>query len=317
MVDSITHVYLRFHSFQFYRSSPLHSVSIIPPRPQAFVAAHRSPAKDVSYWYHPHTSRTELPILFFHGIGVGLYPYTEFLKDLNQGRRPEDGEIGVLAIEILPISSRITAPMPPKEELCRRYRAILDHHGYDKFVLASHSYGSVISTHLLKSPDLASRISSIILVDPISILLHQPDVAYNFTIRKPRLAREWLLWYFGSKDMGVAHTLARTFFWSENILWKEDLRGHRTTVFLSGKDSIINAKQVRAYLQQENTAGGEKKTESQDCATVFKQKEVAAEVKVEWQEDLDHGEIFNGTGTRMHLRCVILKEARKLSSVRK
>lgn len=42
------------------------------------------------------------------------------------------------------------------------------------------SYGSVIATHLLKSPDMASRISSVMLVDPISLLLHQPDVAYNF-----------------------------------------------------------------------------------------------------------------------------------------
>jgi hypothetical protein len=47
-------------------------------------------------------------------------------------------------------------------------------------------YGSVITTHLLKTPDLASQVSSVILVDPISILLHQPDVAYNFV--RPQLA---------------------------------------------------------------------------------------------------------------------------------
>ena len=41
-------------------------------------------------------------------------------------------------------------------------------------------YGSVVATHLLNEPDLAARISSVILVDPISILLNQPDVAYNF-----------------------------------------------------------------------------------------------------------------------------------------
>lgn len=49
-------------------------------------------------------------------------------------------------------------------------------------------------------------------------------------------------------DMGVSHTLARSFFWSENILWKEDLGGRRLSVFLAGKDIIVNTKEVARYL---------------------------------------------------------------------
>jgi hypothetical protein len=64
--------------------------------------------------------------------------------------------------------------------------------------------------------------------------------------------KELILWYFGSKDIGVAHTLSRRFFWSENILWKEELGvndGQRTaTVVLSGNDDIVNARAVRQYL---------------------------------------------------------------------
>jgi len=65
-------------------------------------------------------------------------------------------------------------------------------------------------------------------------------------------AKELILWYFGSKDIGVAHTLSRRFFWSENILWKEELGvndGQRTAiVVLSGNDDIVNAQAVRQYL---------------------------------------------------------------------
>jgi hypothetical protein len=65
-------------------------------------------------------------------------------------------------------------------------------------------------------------------------------------------AKELILWYFGSKDIGVAHTLSRRFFWSENILWKEELGvndGQRTAiVVLSGNDDIVNAQAVRRYL---------------------------------------------------------------------
>lgn len=133
------------------------------------------------------------------GIGVGLYPYIELFKELNQGRREKDGELGIIAIEILPISSRITTPLPRKQEMCHQIGLVLQRHHFDRFVLVSHSwvfppnthqetcyaniirrYGSVIATHLLKTPELASKVSSLVLVDPVSILLHQPDVAYNF-----------------------------------------------------------------------------------------------------------------------------------------
>jgi len=139
VVDALTHTYLRFHSFQFYRASVSHTVKILPPRPHAFVASQHSKSHDISYWYRPHTSTTELPILFLHGIGVGLYPYMEFLKEMNQGRRKEDGDIGILAVEILSISSRLTSPILPRAEMCQQLRDILDHHQYHKFVMVSHS----------------------------------------------------------------------------------------------------------------------------------------------------------------------------------
>jgi triacylglycerol esterase/lipase EstA (alpha/beta hydrolase family) len=145
VVDTLTHAYLRFHGFDFYRGSITHSISVIPPRPQAFIAPRRSPGYDISYWYHPHTSQKELPIVFFHGIGVGLYQYMQLLKEVNQGRRDEDGKIGILAVEILAISSRITTRVLRKEDMCQQLRSILRHHGFEKFVIVSHSLVSLPS----------------------------------------------------------------------------------------------------------------------------------------------------------------------------
>ena len=65
---------------------------------------------------------------------------------------------------------------------------------------------------MLDDPLLAPRISATLFVDPVTLLLHMPDVAYNFTIRAPKATNEWVLWYFASKDPGVAHTLGRHFF---------------------------------------------------------------------------------------------------------
>ena len=156
--------------------------------------------------------------------------------------------MGVIAVEIMPISSRITHPMPGKQEMCADIHAILKYHGWDKFVLVSHSYGTAISTHLLKSSLLSSQIESVVLIDPITFLLHLPDVAYNFTRRQPKKANELQLHYFGSMDMGVSHALARCFFWSENVLWKEELGDRNVTVSLAGRDLIVNTEAAGTYL---------------------------------------------------------------------
>jgi hypothetical protein len=94
--------------------------------------------------------------------------------------------------------------------------------------------------------------------------------------------------------MGVSHTLFRRFFWSENILWKEDIRNRSMTVVLSGKDLIVNTKAVRAYL----TEGGVVRGEDEDW------KEGACkdnEPHVLWFPELDHGQVFDKKSTRAQL----------------
>ena len=171
----------------------------------------------------------------------------------------------------MPVSFRLTGEIPSQDVLCAEIARILDFHGWNKFVLSAHSYGTVIAANLLKSrttppggelsssipsaptpaSSISSRISSTLLIDPVVFLLHLPDVAYNFTRRPPRRANEHQLHYFASTDACVAHTLARHFFWAENILWKEDLAGKNISVALAGKDLIVDTKAVGRYLGEE------------------------------------------------------------------
>ena len=132
-------MYLRYHSFNFHRTSLLRFFSIFPLRPFTLFATYSSPGKTLTYWHRPHTSKTRLPILFIHGIGVGLYPYINFLADLNANDEDEDGQVGIIAIEILSVSSRITAEAMLKEEMCDEVRQTLNAHGWEKVVLVSHS----------------------------------------------------------------------------------------------------------------------------------------------------------------------------------
>lgn len=41
-------------------------------------------------------------------------------------------------------------------------------------------YGSVIAAHLFRDLQMAEKIGPALFVDPVSFLLHLPDVAYNF-----------------------------------------------------------------------------------------------------------------------------------------
>jgi len=125
-------------------------------------------------------------------------------------------------------------------------------------------------------------------------MLHLPNVAYNFVKRKPSSATEWLLWYFASQDMGISHTLARSFFWTENILWKEELSNVRkATVVLSGRDLLVDVSESWRYLTDEKDVS---------IDTTEKQKDLKGEprkwlnknksVTVMCYDALDHGQVF-------------------------
>ncbi len=120
VVDTLASGYLRYHSFKFHRISLLQSLATFPLRPVIFFTAHCSPARTLTYWHRPHTAKTRLPVLFIHGIGVGLYPYIRFLADLNAGNGDDalDGQLGIIAIEIMPVSNRITGEALLKDKVC-------------------------------------------------------------------------------------------------------------------------------------------------------------------------------------------------------
>lgn len=305
----LTYIRLLRAGFHFHRTSLSRFFTLFPFRPQTLLTTKRSPAKYTTYWHRPHTSTTHLPILFIHGIGIGLYPYVPFLSDINSSKDlpSEDGSggrIGIIALEIHPVSFRLThAPLSPAV-LCAEIASILNQHGYSRVVLATHSYGSVIATHLLAQPETAPMIADMVLIDPVTILLHLPDVAYNFTRRVPQSASEHQLWYFASMDMGVAHSLARHFFWSENVLWKESLEGRDVTVSLAGRDLIVNTEAVGRYLAEgSEDADGERDDVSEEGGLLaqegWKHRPWRGKgIDILWFDNLDHAQVFDTHATR-------------------
>lgn len=264
-----------------------------PFRPQTLISAHRSSAKHTSYWYRPHTSKTKLPILYIHGIGI-LHTYGDFFAELASRidqESDQDGQIGIIVLEILPISFRIThAALDPKD-MRAEIQSILDQQRWSRFVLMANSYGTVISAQLLRSQAFNAHIADVVLIDPVAFLLHLPDMAYNFTRRPPQSASEHQLYYFASTDVGAAHTLARRFSWTDNIMWKEDLKGRRWTILLSEIDIIVAADTIGKYLTRPDgvMAMEDDRADREWKATTW----TGGELDVIWLEGLNHAEIFD------------------------
>jgi pimeloyl-ACP methyl ester carboxylesterase len=348
IVDTFTSIQLYSHGFTHYNTRKWFHT--FPPRP--LLALFSRPSTDtvtnIPYWYRPHRSRTKLPILFFHGIGIGLLPYVPFFCELAA----QDPDVGILAVEILPISMHITETPLVRDAMCDAITRILNAHGLRRIVLAGHSYGTAISAFLLRrqwgsvdrplpaSPmqgtnhvansangrdgDSGNLIAATLLMDPIPFLLHYPAVAYNFVYREPRRSNEWQLWYFASRDADIARALSRHFFWFESVLFREDvLRSagakdgggreavstHKpmpVTVMLAGRDQIVDAPAVRAYL----TGCDEQVTHPTEGAERSPSRWAQDELEVLYYPELDHATVLDTPRRRAPLLQVLRRFVR-------
>ena len=281
--------------YQYRALSLFRQLSSFPLRPVAWFSRHRSPMPHLSYWHLPHTSSTNLPILFIHGVGVGLLVYLDFLKQfVTASRRSDNGQTGIIVLEILSISSRITQPTLQPQKMCSEILGILRKHNYTNFILMTHSYGSVIATHLLNHPATSKLIGPMLFVDPVAFSFHPPEVAWNFLRREPTTASEIQLQYFASLDPGIAHTLTRRFIWLENLLWREDIEereDQRCTVVLSGKDIITDTDTLARYLSR--PPGVDARQDLELYETRKRSSWTGQGLEILWFPDLNHAEVFD------------------------
>ncbi|KJZ67934.1 hypothetical protein HIM_12677 [Hirsutella minnesotensis 3608] len=219
-----------------------------------------------------------------------------------------------MAVEILPVSNRLTPPPLAKARFIEELSLILKPHGeWDKFTVVSHSYGSVLTTHVLMSPELGHRVPSVVLIDPVTVMLHLPSVAFNFTRKRPKRANEWQLWFFGSSDPGVAYTLGRHFFWRENIIWKEELlsagggngtfQRRKVAVCLGGRDLIVDAARVARYLEEEGKPSANMAVDR--VVDVDVPQVGAGEIEVMLSPNLDHADILDSKAERKRLEDIV------------
>jgi pimeloyl-ACP methyl ester carboxylesterase len=216
-----------------------------------------SPTRAVrTVFYRPPTNTAEengtdtkakTPIVFCHGLGVGYVHYLWTLWAL-----PATSPVYLLDFPNITMTlGAETQPSVVDTTLLVKDMLQIDGHRSACFV--AHSFGSICVSWLLNSRDAAIRslVKSAVLIDPISLMLFDPAVAFNFVHRRPSNSVQIMMSYFVSQELYISHTLARMFSWSHAALFLDDVPEHvRVEVMLSGDDAIVPAKLVRAYVDR-------------------------------------------------------------------
>uniref|UniRef100_A0A7S3PQ22 AB hydrolase-1 domain-containing protein n=1 Tax=Aplanochytrium stocchinoi TaxID=215587 RepID=A0A7S3PQ22_9STRA len=211
----------------------------------------------LAYWHYKPTialdtgSKNYPPIVFCHGLGVGVLPYINFILELmkhNPGRE-------IFLIQLPNISMTIKEDVHGSTELVSCIELMLHTWGFDSAHFVGHSFGSVVMAYVCKKRK--EIMAAATFLDPVCFLLCKPDVSYNFIYREAEKPTHLLLKYFVAEELYTAHSLSRYFHWDECILWPEDLEGIPTVVGVSANDSVVPSHSVYRYLTAYKTKNKE------------------------------------------------------------
>lgn len=195
------------------------------------------------YWLRRGRGRSaQPPIVFCHGVGVNLLPYVHFISELLR-QMPKGKDIFLVSLPH--ISMRIKEDVPSSAEMVACLRDMLLSWDHTSAHFVGHSFGSIVVAWMCRNAQETVAVATFL--DPVCFLLIKPDVCYNFMCRQPETATQLLMHYFVARELYIAHSLSRNFFWYQNLLWPEELQVP-CMVMLSGEDSIVPAHSVRRYL---------------------------------------------------------------------
>ncbi|KAI7827180.1 Alpha/Beta hydrolase protein [Gamsiella multidivaricata] len=223
------------------------------------------PTTDISYWHRSLADpQNKVPLVFIHGIGIGLVQYIHWVIALSTLSRP------IIVIEVPYVSNNLFQRdcMTPDESYFAIER-ILKAHGYPKATFMGHSLGTMLCAAICRANSASSPksiVKGLILADPICFLTHH-SIARNFAYRVPSTASELIMDLFAAREIGTSWYIMRRFCWDQCIMfpisWRRrleqkplPLQGRlspvlpkMTRVFLSRKDNLLDMDLIAEYLR--------------------------------------------------------------------
>ncbi|KAF9084390.1 hypothetical protein BGX23_010577 [Mortierella sp. AD031] len=253
------------HAFERPKFKPKHRKTPSFPSPAAIAAENRPPV-DLAYWYRsPANPQNPIPLVFIHGIGVGLIQYIHLVVALTFISRP------LIMIEVPEVSNQLVQVdcLTPDETYFVIER-ILRIHKHPKATFLGHSLGTMLCAAVCRASPANSPksiVAGLILTDPICFLTHH-SIAHNFAYRTPSTASQLVMDLFAAREIGTSWFIMRRFCWTESVIfpiaWSRrhqkplvsqgklsPVLPQKTRVFLSRNDNLLDMNKVAKYLRSQ------------------------------------------------------------------
>lgn len=211
----------------------------------------KSELYDGIYIHYKIKNKNKLPILFFHGLGVGLVPYLNFLEDYD-----------VIAPELPNLSnSNFTTNIFSLDKYVSSIIRWLKKKGVYKVDIMGHSFGTIIVNYMLgyykiKNPKFLIKFRKKIYLEPVCFNCMSSTInricydKYKWNFNRSILSNinKLIFYYFIQKDIYIQATMKR-FILPFEIFEYNIKMNKNTCILLSGKDSIIKSKYLVDYIK--------------------------------------------------------------------
>lgn len=193
---------------------------------------------DLKFWYRHVPESDAAPIVFAHGVGVGLGPYMQVVDGLLSTGS------SILLVEVPFVSVRILEYVPSIEECVAQIGAAMTTCGIEMGMLCGHSFGNNLVSWMVKlKPE---RVSSVVLLDPCVLMLHLSTSLRGFIYES---TRGWSVGSVLRTEPFISYTVRRHVWWFKNILFAEDVHVPSLTVLSEG-DLLVPAAEVWDYYSR-------------------------------------------------------------------
>ncbi|KAG0294337.1 hypothetical protein BGZ98_001809 [Dissophora globulifera] len=259
LANTFATIVFRVIGFTRYKGAP--KVPGYKTKAAAFSNPRRAP--DLAYWYRsPPRPENEVPLVFIHGIGIGLVQYVHLIIALASISRP------LIVIEVPYVSSQLfqTDCMTPDETYFVIKRILKAHH-HPKATFMGHSLGTMLCAAVCRASSATSSdsiVAGLVLVDPICFLTHY-SIAHNFAYRIPATASQLVIDLFAAREIGTSWYIMRRFCWNQCVMFPiawtrrnqkpmlyqgqlSPVLPEKTRVFLSRNDNLLDMTKVQEYL---------------------------------------------------------------------
>ena len=215
------------------------------------------------------TRAASMPILFFHGVGIGLLPYLGLIHSLVRANRSRTVICAVLPSCTSRVPRVSVTATPTASQLVRATLDLLTNLDIARVSVVGHSFGTACAAWLVRAAP--AHVERLVLLDPIVFNLHYPTLVHSFFYRFPQTLWQFVMFWGASREPGIAYMMGRCFPWHEGVLFSHMLeevhKRHEqqscvkdaaaslpragVCTHLAERDCLIDADTIRQCLERE------------------------------------------------------------------